>query len=171
MNGGAAMDMMGSWFDTYQQSKGFKPGTDFDYFPAPSFAKITVIQPDAIMSSPSLSDDAKASADKFLALAVSPDGQVAFNHYKGGLPSSNKTPTTAFADDPVLTRMQQDFQRADQVAIPNMEVMFPAKFSQDYGAALEQFAATPGGDRAMFNDLERERQSLVATGEFANWTN
>ncbi|GLQ12094.1 ABC transporter substrate-binding protein [Devosia yakushimensis] len=166
------MDLMGSWFMNYAAAKGAVPGEDIGYFPAPGMADKAIIQIDGLLSGNGLSQDVEAAADAFLEVAGSPAGQAALNVAKGALPANSLTSPDAFSANSLHAQMVKDLLDPAKTTIPNLSLLLPAAFSQDFGTAIERFAAQPTSEvKAMIiESLEAERQQLVADGKFNDWT-
>ncbi len=107
-NGEAAMFVHGDWAKGYLTKLGWRPGIDFDAIAAPGTSDLVLYVVDAF-AVPTGAKNGLGARD-FLAMAVSPEGQVAFNSIKGSIPVRPDVSRTTL--DPVAQKALTDFERA-----------------------------------------------------------
>jgi glucose/mannose transport system substrate-binding protein len=115
-NGDAAMFFHGDWARGYLVDLGWRPGVDFGVVAAPGAPDLFVYWGDSL-AIPRGAKNAKG-ARAFLRTVASPEGQVAFNRFKGSTPIRGDVPIEAF--DPLARATLEDFHRARfRMAAPN----------------------------------------------------
>jgi glucose/mannose transport system substrate-binding protein len=169
--GQVAMYMSGDWAVALFQERGWKPGSDFDFFPAPGTQNVEIIQVDAI-AAPKGSKDLKGTHD-FLTYCAGVDGQKAFNKYKGSVAANLHV-------DPLIYNptMKKTYDRIQQISkdgevLPNLAYsMLPQSFGEELVRQVARYALSP--DNATLNSvlkiLEKTRKRLVKEKKFVDWT-
>jgi glucose/mannose transport system substrate-binding protein len=169
--GKVAMYLNGDWVVSLFQQRGWTPGVDFDFFPAPGMQNIDIMQVDAL-AVPKGSADAKGTKD-FLTYAASVDGQKAFNQYKGSVAANlNVEPSIYNATiKKTYDRIQQLSKNG--VILPNITYcMFPPELGAEFLHQTERYALSPDTRtlNSVLNTLESMRKRLAKAGKFANWS-
>jgi glucose/mannose transport system substrate-binding protein len=129
-NGDAAMLFHGDWAQGYLIQLGWRPGIDFGVVAAPGAPDLFVYWVDSL-AIPKGAQNTEG-AREFLRTVASPEGQVAFNRFKGSTPMRGDLPKEKF--DPLGQATLNDFQKARfRMAAPNPVRLDDAvlKFSTD----------------------------------------
>jgi ABC-type glycerol-3-phosphate transport system substrate-binding protein len=166
MKGEIAMYIIGDWGSGYMKQRGWEPGKDYDLFPVPGTLKTTIFQADVVSA---LKGDKVPVAGNFAKVVGSSEAQVAFSQKKGSLAARNDVPGDIYD---VVSKVEFDkmADKSNQV-VPNVYVLLPSGFREDFGTAIEKFAATK--DRKTFNaelaKLDNDRVKLLEAGSFGKW--
>jgi len=168
--GRAAMMQIGDWVSGYLKDLGFKPGEDYDYFPAPGVGKAVLIQVDAI-ATPNGSETSNAAADNFLTTAASPEAQGAFNLHKGSIAANLKTDPSIYDYIGQKTYATMQAAESDNAVLPNLFFLLPTELGSEFGAQIERFAIDPSDETlaSVVEKLESVRVELVDQGAFVTW--
>ena len=119
-NGDAAMFIHGDWVKAYLTQLGWRPGVDFDVIAAPGTADMFLYTTDSF-SFPIGAKNASGARD-FLAMATSPEAQVAFNEIKGSSPIRLDVQRAAL--DPVARATFVALERASiRMSSPNSNAL------------------------------------------------
>jgi ABC-type glycerol-3-phosphate transport system substrate-binding protein len=169
MKGNAAMYINGDWVASYFETNGWKPGVDYDYFPAPGTGNIIVVQIDGLAAPVAAKDSQGARA--FLLSAGGADAQAAFNKYKGSVAANLNVSRNTYSGI-----LQKTYDRIQAVSkngyvLPNLAIMFPPALWEEIKTQNINYALTPDArtlDRVL-NTLERVRQESLKKNEFVDW--
>ncbi len=167
MRGDVAMCIMGDWASGYMEQRGWKGGTNYDFFAVPGLEKISIFQTDVVVAYKGAQEQA---ALNFLKTVASPSGQAAFNKYKGSLAVSAAAPTDFYN-----TIGRREFEKmtkgGDYIALPNPYLLIPTGFHLDFATEVERYASTL--DDQTFDGalavLEGKRKALKNAGKFVVW--
>jgi glucose/mannose transport system substrate-binding protein len=126
-DGKAAMLFHGDWAKGYLVNLGWTPGVDFGVLGPPGASDLFVYGADmfflpATAPHPDLGKD-------FLAVVASPEGQVAFNGFKGATPM--RTDVKDQLDEPGQLSLD---------GLMNAKVLMPGHANSDWDAGIEAFA-------------------------------
>jgi glucose/mannose transport system substrate-binding protein len=168
--GRAALYQMGDWVSGYFKDVKWTPGTDYDFFPAPSMGSAVVIQVDAI-ATPDGTDTAKAAAENFLRTAASPEGQGAFNVHKGSIAANLNTSPEIYDYVGKKTFEEMKTAEAANSVLPNLVFLLPTDLGSELGVQLERFAADPSDATldSVVEKLEAKRTEAKAQNAFVTW--
>lgn len=166
MKGEVAMYIIGDWASGYMKQRGWTPGKEYDLFPVPGTEKTTIFQADVIVA---VKGDQLPLAEKFGSVVGTSDAQVAFSQKKGSLAAREDVPGEIYD---AVARVEFDKMVAEgNDVVPNLYVLLPPGFRENFAVAVEKFAATK--DRAAFNadlaKLDEERVKLLEAGTFGKW--
>lgn len=169
--GKVAMYLNGDWVVALFQQRGWKPGVDFDFFPAPEMQNIDIMQVDAL-AAPKGSADTKGMRD-FLTYAASTSGQKAFNMYKGSVAANLNVDPSIY--NPTIKKTYDRIQALSKngVILPNLAFcLVPPELGAEIQHQTERYALSPDTAtlNSVLNTLENKRKSLVKAGKFANWS-
>lgn len=165
MLGRVAMYQMGDWLHGFLKERGWEPGVDYDFFPAPGTDGYVIIQSDAIAVTKGGADMEGAKA--FVKSLASVEGQIAFNTYKGSVAASLEVPSDIY--DPLLQKSYRNMESG--TVLPNQLFLLPPEMYQEFGAQVERFALNPTEQtmESALRTLEDLRQKLLAEGAFVTW--
>jgi hypothetical protein len=148
------------------KDRGFKPGVDYDFFPAPGLSGASIIQADTIVA---MAGAQEKLAKNFLRSVASADGQVAFNRLKGSVAASVTAPADFY--DAIGAKEHAALTKPGAVVLPNLRYLVPTGLDADIGSQIERFAANPTDavlDSAIAA-LEARRTELKTKGAFIAW--
>lgn len=170
VNGNSAMFMMGSWAAAYMKQAGFAPGEKFDVFPAPGTSGKAIFQMD-VLAVPEGPADSIATANKFIEVAASADGQAAFAVPKGSIAPNIKVNPSIY--DAVGAKFAAEIAEATKAnaVLPNLYFLLPTKVGSELGVQLEKFAIDPSkaNEDDMISTLENLRREAQADGSYLKW--
>ncbi|WP_337029525.1 ABC transporter substrate-binding protein [Pantoea agglomerans] len=172
VQGKVAMYQMGDWLASYLKDKGMKPGTDFDFFPAPGLAGATVVQVD-VLARADTGDKVKNQAGKnFLLAAASAEGQRAFNGPKGSVTANLTVDDSIY--DTIGKKNWREVQQSNQQnkVLPNFKFLLPVELGEELGNQIAAYTQNPSPQalETMLNALEQQRQTLKEEeGKFVKW--
>jgi ABC-type glycerol-3-phosphate transport system substrate-binding protein len=166
MRGNVGMYMVGDWASGYMKERGFKPGVDYDFFPAPGTEKISIFQADTVVA---LKGDQTAAAKNFMKGISSPAAQAAFNILKGSLAPNSQTPTDIY--DPVQKREFEKLNAAGNTTLPNLIILMPVDYRTALRTEIERFASNPTDEalNALVEKLEPQRLQAEKSNLFIKW--
>jgi ABC-type glycerol-3-phosphate transport system substrate-binding protein len=166
MRGNVGMYMVGDWASGYMKERGFKPGVDYDFFPAPGTEKISIFQADTVVA---LKGDQTAAAKNFMKGIASPAAQAAFNILKGSLAPNSQTPTDIY--DPVQKREFEKLNAAGNTTLPNLIILMPVDYRTALRTEIERFASNPTDEalNALVEKLEPQRLQAEKSNLFIKW--
>ena len=168
--GKIAMYADGDWISSYMKQKGFQPGVDFDFFPAPmADVPVVIVQTDCFPLAANISAADEAAAKNFLRAAASPEGQAAFNKIKGSLAANSNTPTDIY--DYTGKNEFALASGATTKTLVNMFALLPPKLLPDFYGAVERYGADPTDATldTLLSALEAERQELLEQKAFTTY--
>jgi ABC-type glycerol-3-phosphate transport system substrate-binding protein len=148
------------------KERGFKPGVDYDFFPAPGTEKISIFQADTVVA---LKGDQTAAAKNFMKGISSPAAQAAFNILKGSLAPNSQTPTDIY--DPVQKREFEKLNAAGNTTLPNLIILMPVDYRTALRTEIERFASNPTDEalNALVEKLEPQRLQAEKSNLFIKW--
>ncbi len=166
MRGNVGMYMVGDWASGYMKGRGFKPGVDYDFFPAPGTEKITIFQADTVVA---LKGELSENAKNFMKGAASPAAQAAFNSLKGSLAPNTKTPTDIY--DPIQKKEFERLNASGNTTLPNLIILMPVDYRTALRTEVERFAANPSEEaaNALIEKMEPQRLQAEKNGLFIKW--
>jgi ABC-type glycerol-3-phosphate transport system substrate-binding protein len=166
MKGEVGMYIIGDWASGYMKQRGWKPEIDYGFFPVPGTEKISIFQADVVVA---IKGDQAPLAEKFAKVVGMPEAQTAFAQKKGSLAARNDVSGDIYDS---VSRAEFDKMIAPgNTLVPNLYVLLPAGFRENFGTAIERFAATR--DRKAFDaelaQLDQERVKLLEANKFGKW--
>jgi ABC-type glycerol-3-phosphate transport system substrate-binding protein len=166
MRGNVGMYMIGDWASGYMKERGFKPGVDYDFFPAPGMEKISIFQADTVVA---LKGDQSVAAKNFMRGIASPAAQSAFNILKGSLAPNVQTPTDIY--DPIQKREFEKLNTAGNTTLPNLIILMPVDYRTALRTEIERFASNPTDEalNALVEKLEPQRLQAEKSNLFIKW--
>ncbi len=132
-DGKAAIMLHGDWVKGYWTALGWEPGVDFGLSGPPGANDLFVFGAD-VFGLPSTAPD-PASADAWLTVVASADGQVAFNHYKGATPMRTD-----------VRDQLDDLGKASMDALLNAKVLSPSHANSTWDDGIAAFAMNDDED-------------------------
>jgi len=166
MRGNVGMYMIGDWASGYMKERGFKPGVDYDFFPAPGMEKISIFQADTVVA---LKGDQSVAAKNFMRGIASPAAQSAFNILKGSLAPNVQTPTDIY--DPIQKREFEKLNTAGNTTLPNLIILMPVDYRTALRTEIERFASDPTDEalNTLVEKLEPQRLQAEKSNLFIKW--
>lgn len=164
-----AMYLMGDWLVALLKQRGWEPGVDFDFFPAPGTQDVVIVQVDAF-AAPKGSADPEG-AKKFLIASAGVEGQSAFNRFKGSVAANLNVSPRIYG--PVLAKTYERVQMVSRegTVLPNLMFLMPPKLYQEFWPQVDRYALNPNEEtlNAVVKELETIRQELAKDGKFVKW--
>ena len=171
VQGDIGMYMVGDWASAHFQQRGWEPGVDYGFFPAPGMEDAVVVQVD-VLALPASESEASITAGKnFLRSSASAEAQAAFNDHKGSVAANLNTPAEVY--DAIAAQEAEQIQAANEkdAVLPNLYFLLPIEMSQEFGTAIEAYANSPSPEAldSMLADIEQMRQEMQDGGMFVDW--
>ena len=126
-DGNAAMLFHGDWAKGYLVHLGWTPGVDFGVSGPPGATDLFVYGAD-MFGLPSTAPHPQLGKD-FLAVVASPEGQIAFNQYKGATPMRSD-----------IADQLDDVTKVSLDNLVNAKVLMPGHANADWDTGIEAFA-------------------------------
>lgn len=171
MQGDVAMYLNGDWLVALLEQRGWVPGEDFDFFPAPGMDNVVIIEVDAFAAFKDAADIDGAKA--FMKATASTGGQAAYNSIKGAVAANLEVPASVY--NSVLQRTHDRIEdlNVDGYVLPNLyNSMLPDELGQELKRQVERFALSPD-DRTLesvLTTLENLRVRMLNQDKFIEWS-
>ncbi|WP_256375706.1 hypothetical protein [Chelativorans sp. J32] len=155
MRGEIGMYQGGNWISGYMKGRGWTPGEDYDFFPAPGTEDHAIFQTDTVVV---LRGELEEQGKDFVRSVVSVEAQAAFNQPKGSI-----APNMEVSEEIYDVIGRREAERFSEMAQPSLMILLPPEYRMAIGTEIEKYAANPTAEglEASLNPLEGMRKSLI----------